>query len=322
MQKAGDILKRLPVVQKAKKEAPFLTPSYLKLLDIAATIRLDPDAIERAFMARQLVQCTLPHSNPGDVPVFTRRNGNLTLTIQPGWDTRKNMSAGFPYGTIPRLLLFWVTTEAVRTKSRRLQLGRSLAGFMREVGLNADTGGGKRGDAKRLRNQLERLFRCRISFDQVLTRDDGAEGNRWLDMQVAPKGEFWWDVKQPEQATLWESWIELGEDFFKAVTAAPVPIDMRALRALRRSPLALDLYAWATYRTFSVNRKGAAQFIPWQGLMRQMGCEYKDPKNFKHEAQLALRKVRSVFPALKISRARGGFMLHPSATAVPPVLSS
>lgn len=40
---------------------------------------------------------------------------------------------------------------------------------------------------------------------------------------------------------------ELGEDFFKMVTASPVPVDMRALRALKRSPLALDLYAWLTY---------------------------------------------------------------------------
>jgi|SRR6516165_4149850 hypothetical protein len=89
------------------------------------------------------------------------------------------------------------------------------------------------------------------------------KGKRWLDMQVAPKGEYWWDVKQPEQAALWESWIELGEEFFNAVVAAPVPADMRALRALKQSSLALDLYVWATYRAFSVSRKGRPQFVPW-----------------------------------------------------------
>jgi hypothetical protein len=81
---------------------------------------------------------------------------------------------------------------------------------------------------------------------------------------IAPKGELWWDVKKPEQATLWESWIELGEDFFNAVVAAPVPVDMRALRALKQSPLALDLYAWSTYRAFVVSRKGASQLVPWR----------------------------------------------------------
>ena len=35
-----------------------------------------------------------------------------------------------PYGNIPRLLLAWVCTEAVRTQSRELVLGASLSAFM------------------------------------------------------------------------------------------------------------------------------------------------------------------------------------------------
>lgn len=38
-----------------------------------------------------------------------------------------------------------MTTEAVKTKSRRLELGSSLSGFMAELGLSAYTGGGKQG---------------------------------------------------------------------------------------------------------------------------------------------------------------------------------
>jgi hypothetical protein len=322
MQQVGDFLKTLAPVKKALKEAPPLTASGQKLLDAASAIRLDPDAVERAFMARQLVQCTLPHSNPGNVERWLRRNGNLALVIRPGWDTRKDCSLGYPYGSIPRLLLFWVITEAVQTKSRRLQLGRSLAAFIRQVGLNPDTGGGKRSDAKRLREQMQRLFRCHISFDQVVSDTDGTEGSRWRDMQVAPEGELWWDVKRPEQFGLFNSWIELGEKFFAAVTAAPVPADMRALRALRRSPLALDLYAWATYRAFSVSRKGAPQFVPWYGLMRQMGCDYDDVSNFKKKANKALRKVRAVYPALKIKSRAGGFDILPCPPAVPPALAA
>lgn len=192
---------------------------------------------------------------------------------------------------------------------------------MREVGLNPDTGGGKRGDAKRLREQMQRLFRCHISFDQVMSLGN-AEGNRWVDMQVAPEGELWWDIRQPEQLELFNSWIELGEKFFEAVTAAPVPADMRALRALRRSPLALDLYAWATYRAFSVSRKGAPQFVPWRSLMRQMGCDYDEVSNFRKKANKALRKVRAVYPALKIKNKLGGFDILPCPPAVPPAAKS
>jgi hypothetical protein len=267
-------------------------------------------------MARQLVQCTLPHSNPGKVEAWVRRNGNAALVIQAGWDTQKNCSVGYPYGTIPRLLLFWIITEVVQRKSRRLQLGESISAFMRELGLiPSSAGGGKRSDAKRLREQMRRLFRCRISFQQTV-EENGMHGERWRNMEVAPEGELWWDLKEPEQAALWESWIELGEKFYEAVLAAPVPVDMRALRALRRSPLALDLYAWATYRVFQVNRKGAA-FIPWSKLQEQVGTEYGRLDNFVGKAKGAFRKIRAVYPGLNLRYRKGGLVLEPSRTAVP-----
>ena len=49
--------------------------------------------------------------------------------------------------------------------------------------------------------------------------------------------------------------------------------------------------------------------------------EYSDVKNFKKKAKAALDKVRGVYPALKISQANGGFMLHPGSTAVAPALN-
>jgi hypothetical protein len=317
MEAAKQILANSPRLKRALKEALPLTPSQQKFTDAATGIRLDPDMVEKAYMARQLVQCTLPHSNPGsDRPAWTRQSGNLLLTLQPAWDGKNNASVGFPYGTIPRLLLFWITTEAVLTKNRRLELGQSLAGFMRELGLDPGHGG-KRGDAKRLRDQMMRLFRCRISFEEVRESSGGMQGMAWLDMEVAPLGEYWWDPKQPEQETLWGSWVELGEKFFEAITSAPVPVDMRALRALRRSPLALDLYSWATYRVFQVNRKRSAQFISWAQLKLQMGSEYKSVDEFARKAKAAFRKIRGVYPGLKLDYAKGGLILRPSPTAIP-----
>ncbi len=119
---AGEI----PLVKTLAKKYKAPSRAQLELVDAALAIQSEPDAAERAFIARQLVLCTLPHSDPGDnAPRWLRRTGNSSLVIQPGWDGDKDQSIGYPYGTIPRLLLFWAITEAVRTKSRRLILGRS-----------------------------------------------------------------------------------------------------------------------------------------------------------------------------------------------------
>jgi hypothetical protein len=309
----------LPEAKKLVKKFAPLTASQRKLVAAAAAIHDAPDQVERAYMARHLVQCTLPHSNPGDnLPVFIRKSGNLLVGLQPGVDLQTGRSFGYPYGSLPRLLLFWITTEAVKTQSRRLKLGRSLSDFMRELDLiPASAGGGKRSDAKRLREQMARLFRCRISFDVMGVRPaDDIEGRRWLSMEVAPEGEFWWSHKQPDQAALFGSWLELGEKFYEAITSGPVPTDMRALRELKRSPLALDLYTWAAHRVYSVNRNGQADFIPWDGLMKQMGADYTNVDEFARKAKAALQKVETVWrrPGLDIKylRGTGGFMLGPS----------
>src|ERR1700722_2077293 len=107
MERAGEIIQNSPRMKRKLKAAGPLTTSQERLLEAATAIRLDPDAVERAYMARQLVQCTLPHTNPGNVERWLRRNGNTALVIQAGWDTRKDRSIGYPYGTLPRLLLFW-----------------------------------------------------------------------------------------------------------------------------------------------------------------------------------------------------------------------
>ena len=289
-----------------------------KLIDAAVDIQMnfDTSTQDKAFLTRQLVQVTLPHSNPGDIPVWERINGNMSLIIRPGWDRKKDQPVGYPYGTVPRLLLFWLTTEALRTGSRRIELGDSLASFMRELGLDSSRGG-PRSDVRRLRDQMERLFRSTFSFESI--QDVGSNrGKRWLDMQVAPKGELWWDLKNPEQSTLFGSWIELGEDFYNAIVSAPVPLDMRALMALKSSALSLDIYAWATYKTFSLkqNDKGE-QFILWKTFMLQLGVDYVDVKEFGRKCREAFRKIQIVYPSLQIEYSKGGFSIKEGYPSVP-----
>lgn len=307
---------QLDLLKDMVKDLPPLNPTRAqsKIITAAEEIFQEPPTPEElAFLARELVQCTLPHSDPGQVPFWARTNGNMTLSIVSGFDPRKRQLVGYPYGSIPRLLLFWVTTEALRTRSRHLELGASYNEFLRDIGFDPNTGGGKRGDGKRVKEQTRRLFASTISFIQSGELAPEREGERRLNMSVADQSELWWDPKQPDQVNLWDSWVELGEKFYAALTAAPVPVDLRALRALKRSPLALDLYAWATHKSLSVARKGKQQFVPWRGLMAQFGADYNDIQNFRRKAEHALKKIQAVYPGLKLADATGGIIVLPTS---------
>jgi hypothetical protein len=310
---------------KAKKEAmpnkenyKPLTRAQNKLLDASVVIFGEPATKkDAAFIARELVQASLPHKNPGDVPVWTRRNGNTSLSILPGRNSKTGESYGYPYGTIPRLLLFWMTTEAARNKGRgfenprRLELGSTLSGFMTELGLDPNRGG-KRSDARRLREQMERLFQAKMSFHKHEQAENRA-GHAWLNMDVAPEGELWWNPKRPEQGALWGSWIELGQRFYEALTAAPVPIDIRALKALKRSPLALDLYSWLTYEAFRAHKSGRSRYETWTQLHTHIGSEYGRIDRFRSKAKAALLKIGNVYPGLKLGRKQGGVEILPES---------
>lgn len=272
-----------------------------------------------AFCPRELVLATLPHSNPGNVPAYQRRNGNLTLTIQPGIDTRTGQSFGFPYGSIPRLLLFYLATQAIKTKSRRIELGRTLADFMRELGLNPKSGG-RKSAAHYLRDQMTRLLTARITFSEVREIGPKATTEIRADMLVACRSVLWWTPEQPEQGDMWGSFVELGEDFYNAITRHPIPARMSVLRALKKSPLALDLYALLTREAARACQSKQGRFIPWRALMAQLGTDYAEARNFGTKARAALRKIEAAYPNIKLGSLEAGITIGPDSLPDIPSL--
>ena len=148
---------------------------------------------ELGFMMRLLALCTLPRTNPGARTQYVRRNGPLLLSM-----TATGTPAKLPFGNIPRLLLAWVCTEAVRTQSRTLKLGRSLAEFMRKLDITSDSGG-VRGNRTRVRNQMQRLFAASVT---VIERRDSNE--RSMSSYIADRRDYWWDP-QGDQPMLWRA---------------------------------------------------------------------------------------------------------------------
>lgn len=280
---------------------------------IRAAVEIGGDAPadqDKAFLARQLVQTTLPHADPGDVPVWSRKNGNITLTIQQGYKAGGE-AVGHPYGTIPRLLLYWMTTEAIRSKTPRLILGDSLASFMEELGLDSRRAG-PRSDRVRLEQQMRRLFAARISFEGNI-KQDGAIAEVTEYMPIARRTVFWWTQKDPGQRTLWESYVELDAEFFEAITANPVPVDLRALRAIKRSPLALDLYSLLTYQAYRAATSGHANFMGWRQLQTALGTSYADHADLRKAIKASLEKIEAVYPGLAIGDREGGIEILPAS---------
>jgi hypothetical protein len=186
---------------------------------------------------------------------------------------------------------------------------------MRKLGLNP-ANGGVRSDSHRLKDQIERMLRATISFKQTLKKD-GKTGDAWLDMQIGPEAVLWWNFDREAQSSLFESYIELSEKFFSAITSSPIPLDLRALRALRKSPLSLDIYSLICHKTYSARKDNDTKTIPWDGLHRQMGAEYKELRNFKQKVVATVRKIRLVYPQMKVDLSETGMHIHPAPLAIP-----
>ncbi len=162
-------------------------------------------------MARILVQATFPHSRP-KTHEFERVNGRFTLYMNAP------PSVGLPYGSYPRLALAWLSTEAVRTRSREIELGPTFSSFMYKLGLTPVTG--KRGTTSRLRNQLHRLFSTTIRCSY----SDEAEGHAaGIGYTIAHRHELWWSPRDPEQRPLWNSVVVLSTEFYDELVAHAVP---------------------------------------------------------------------------------------------------
>ena len=267
------------------------------------------------YVARVFAQTSLPYQDPGAIEAWGRRNGNLSLVIQPGVTLDRDcrpVSLGYPYGTVPRLLLTWVATEAVRTKERDLVLGESLADFMRQLDLVPT--GGKMGTITRLRKQMERLFLARFMF-----RDDGhPDRDAGAQLAVAAKYDLWWTSRgDPNHPALLPSYVRLTEEFFEEVTTRPVPISVDVLRLLRGSPMRLDIYCWLTYRMSYLRRRGE---ISWDALRFQFGSNFADTKqgrqHFRRDFERHLMQVLAVYKDANVETAPGGLVLLPSRTHI------
>ncbi|MEM9805791.1 MAG: replication protein RepA [Cyanobacteria bacterium P01_D01_bin.56] len=288
-------------------------------LEQIVQVQLAPLAADIGYAPHALVQAALPYRNSKKLKAMDAwmvDNGKFSLIVQPGFDraTRKRMD--YPTGSLPRLLMFWMATEAKKKGKPRLELGGSFREFLEKLNLHSKNGG-RNSSAQRLKEQMRRLFRAHISFEYH-DATGNVEHERWLDMQIAPKGQVMWSDMYPDTPTLFENWIELGEYFFEAITEHAVPVDMRVLKAIQNAPMALDLYNWLTYRSYAAWRRNKTQKVPWPSIYQQLGSSYNEVRKFRKYAREHLKLIEQLYPDIRLEEADNCLLIKPARPSVIP----
>lgn len=296
-------------------EVPIMSREQVAAVEYA---RLREQGLEAdvGYSARVWAQVSLPYGDPGPIPYWERRNGAVSLTMRPALIERPDGTKyeAYAYGILPRKILMWIASEAVRTHEPVLSLGRSMNAFMRKLGISH---GGR--DAGRLIDQMQRLLGSHLSVKGLGIGLDGeGHGEQMRYIQIVTAVDLWFSKNgalAEENEGLWSSEINLSTEFYQSIIKAPVPIDLNAVKALGQSPLTHDLYLWATHRMYSLERP---QHISWLDMMHQLGSDYKKTYHFKPNFMKSLNRVRTIYPELNVFPSEDGrhVTLLPSPTHV------
>jgi len=282
-----------------------LTRHQDKLIQTASDIWTEsPD--ELAFQHVVLCHLGFPRSKT-DAREFERRSGSALLKLKAGeiYNGLDFVEQPLPYGAIPRLVMIAAITKAIQQQTRTIELGRSMSESLRNLGL-ADTG------AAHWRNVVKQQ-QALAAVDMVLGYMQNGEAKT---VKAPPFDEISaWVHRDERQATLFPSQVVLSERFFNALGSHSVPLDVRAVRALGRYPMALDVYTWLAHRLCRV-RSNQGDRISWMALRQQFGQEIGDQKDFKKKMREALRRAQLVYPSAKLDTWGSGITLLPSP---PPV---
>lgn len=277
-----------------------------RVVEAAANWSADED-IGTGYMYSGWCQTALPHKRPIDnTAIWKLETDSMTLLVEPGvrvMPSGNPAHVGVPFGAIARLILIYLQSEALRTGSRDVELGGSLRAFLGRLGI---TVGGK--TTKLVREQAERISRCRLTFHAARQG-----GSLLVNQNIVDVAMFVDDPSNAGQGTLFVETARLGEIFFLQLKKHAVPLDEAAIRHIRNSSMALDVYCWLAYRLHSLS---APKPITWAALAGQFGAGIKLRKHFKPAFFESLYLAQAVYRDAKVEVTETGLILFPSP---PPV---
>jgi hypothetical protein len=281
-----------------------------RLIHAGQEIDENPDDVIQ-YQHALFCQLSLPRSNT-DTLTFERHYHKGCIKIRAGelWDGRKYVQQPLPYGAQPRLILAHINTEAVQRRTRLIDLEGSIARFMERIGIER---GGRQFTT--FKKQMKAL--AAADFVMGYTNADNQAETKWQKPIDSFKA---WTTTQDGQGVLWPAELTLSHDYYEDLLRHAVPLDARAVIALKHSALALDAYFFLARRFYGLTRPTR---IAYKHFHEQFGQEYKSVKDFTREWKKAIATAKFIYPMARITPTNGGLILEPSPppiTGQPPKL--
>jgi hypothetical protein len=281
------------------------------VVEAAALYGADEDA-GLGFVFSGWAQCALPHRRLAADARWEIASERVRLVVEPGLRPAPGNGpmehVGVPYGSVARLILLYLQTEALRTNNREVELGRSLREWLERIGTSV---GGTA--ARAVRDQAERISRCRLTFH---IQGSGRVG--LVNQSIVDRALFF-EQEEGRQGRLSLETAKLSEGFFDQLKKHPVPIEEAGVRALANNSAALDAYLWLAYRLHVLT---ADKLITWKALKAQFGTSYRELFHFKPRFAQAVRLAMAVYPGANVEIVDAGVVLKPSRPPVAPRLVS
>ncbi len=299
-------VRRLVLVHGRDEARRLVEPEQRRLVDIAAEVMGDEDG-RIGITYTGFCLTALPHKRLPDDQPWEKRGHKVALLVEPGRQGNSRRFIGVPYGARARMILLYLQTQAIRTSSREVELGRSMRDWLGRMGLSW---GGETGKA--LREQATRIAACHLRFEWEGETNSGYDKGGFVRSGLR----FHQRAEDDRQGSLWEDRVVLDEVFYEMLRKHPVPLREAALRELADRSASLDLYIWLAYRLHSLAKPMP---IHWAALQEQFGAGKKG-KNFRRDFRAALAPAVSAYPEARVefSEEDSGVILHPSRPAVAP----
>jgi Plasmid encoded RepA protein len=295
------------IIEARGKRAALNTNLDRSVVEAAAAYMADEDG-GIGFLYSGWCQAALPHKKLANEQGWQIESERITLIVEPGMKpgpTGRPVPIGVPYGSRARLIMLYLQSEALRTGSREVALGKSLRDWLGRMGIPQ---GGK--SIALVREQAERISRCRLTFQVSHGGRTGLVNQNIVDTAIFLETDV-----MAGQGSLFVETAKLSEGFFDHLRRHPVPLEEAAIRAVNNNSMTLDLYAWLAYRLHALS---GPRPITWKALKPQFGAGYGRQDNFTRKFVESLRLAMAVYPAARVDVRETGLVLYPSKPPVAP----